>query len=216
MGRNLPSQRSEALDWTTDRIAKWTANAALIGLDPGTVSAVATAVAAATNLRTAAGAARASSKSATASYHNSADEALDLVRDLILEVKAYAASTDNPQVYVLADLSAKAAPGETPAPDAPSDVLYTLLPNGSLDLRWKGKGPQGTFYIIKRRLVGESAFSMIATTTDKTFTDNAIPYGTDSVQYQVLAQQTDKVVQGPIVPVQLGSGNGQGAQQGAA
>lgn len=216
MGRNLPQKRSAALDWATDRVGTWTANADQIGVDAQTVSAVATALTTATNLRSAAGTARADSKSATTAYHNSADEALDLVRDLILEVKAHAASTDDPQVYVLANLSAKEAPGETPAPDAPSDVLYTLQFNGSLDLRWKGKGPQGTFYIVKRQLAGENAFSMIATTTDKTFTDNAIPFGTDSVQYQILAQQTDKVVQGPIVPVKLGSGNGPQSQQGAA
>jgi hypothetical protein len=216
MGRNLPQKRGAALDWSTERLGTWTANAEQIGTDSATVLAVATAIASATTLRTAAGAARAKSKSATKSYHDAADEALDLVRDLILEVKAFAASTDDPQVYVLADLSAKEAPGETPPPEAPSDVLYTLQFDGSLDLRWKGKGPQGTFYIVKRKLAGENAFSIIATTTDKTFTDNAIPQGTDSVQYQILAQQTDKVVQGPIVPVKLGSGNGQGAQQGAA
>lgn len=215
MGRNLPPQRSAALDWTTERLATWTANAAQIGVDPATVSAVASAIASATNLRTAAGSARASSKDATNSYHNSADQALDLVRDLILEVKAYAASTDDPEVYALASLSPKDAPGETPAPDAPSDVLYTLLFDGALQLKWKGKGPQGTFYIVKRRLAGESAFGMIATTTDKAFTDHAIPGGTDSVQYQILAQQTDKVVQGPVVSVQLGSGNGQQAQVAA-
>ena len=204
------------MDWTTERIATWTANAAQIGVDPASVTAVASAIVAATNLRTAAGTARANSKSATKAYHDSADEALDLVRDLILEVKAYAATTDDPQVYVLADLSPKDAPSETPAPDAPSNVVYTLLPNGSLELKWKGKGPQGTFYIVKRRLAGESAYSIIATTTDKTFTDNNIAAGTDSVLYQILAQQTDKVTQGPIVTVQLGSGNTQQAQQGAA
>lgn len=216
MGRNLPPQRSAALDWTTDRIAKWTANAAQIGVDPASVTAVAAAVASATNLRSAAGTARANSKSATKAYHDSADEALDLVRDLILEVKAYAASTDDPQVYVLADLSPKDPPSETPAPEAPSDVVYTLLFDGALELRWKGKGPQGTFYIVKRKLAGQSAFSIIATTTDKSFTDNNIPAGTDSVLYQILAQQTDKVTQGPIVTAQLGSGNNQQAQQGAA
>ncbi|MEQ9095922.1 MAG: hypothetical protein RIE32_06625 [Phycisphaerales bacterium] len=215
MGRNLPSQRSAALDWTTERLATWTANAAAIGVDPTTVSAVSSAIATATNLRTAAGAARANSKSATASYHNAADEALDMVRDLILEVKAFAASTDDPRVYVLADLSPKANPSETPPPEAPSDVLYALQFDGSLQLRWKGKGPQGTFYVVKRKLAGESAFTMIATTTDKSFTDNAIPFGTDSVQYQILAQQTDKVVQGPVVPVKLGSGNGQQGEAAA-
>ena len=216
MGRNLPQKRSAALDWTTERLATWTANAAAIGVDPAAVSAAASATNAAVNARTAAGSARAASKSATQNYYDLADEALGLVRDIILEVKAHAASTDDPQVYVLADLSPKDPPSETPAPEAPSNVLYTLLPNGSLDLRWKGKGPQGTFYIVKRKLAGENAFAMIATTTDKTFTDNAIPFGTDGVQYQILAQQTDKVVQGPIVPVQLGAGNGQGAQQDAA
>ena len=211
MGRNLPSERGPALDWTTERLAKWTANAAAIGVDPATVTAAASATAAATNARTAAGTARAASKSATKHYYDLADEALDLVRDIILEVKAHAASTDDPQVYVLADLSPKDPPGETPAPEAPSDVTASLLPDGALELRWKGKGPQGTFYIVKRRLLGQGAFGIIATTTDKSFTDNNIPQGTDEVRYQILAQQTDKVVQGQIKVVQLGSGNGQQA-----
>lgn len=216
MGRNLPPQRSAALDWTTERLATWTANAAQIGVDPATVSAVASAIATATNLRTAAGTARAASKSATSAYHNSADEALDMVRDLILEVKAFAASTDDPQVYVLADLSPKDPPSETPAPDAPSDIIASLRPSGRIELKWKGKGPQGTFYIITRQLPGEAAYTTIATTTDKSFVDASIPFGADRVFYQILAQQTSKVTEGPIKVVQLGVGNGQGAQEDAA
>ena len=114
MGRNLPPQRSAALDWTTERLATWTANATQIGLTSQAVLAVASAISSATNLRSAAGTARANSKSATLAYHNAADQALEQVRDLILEVKAFAASTDDPQVYVLADLSPKDGPSPTP------------------------------------------------------------------------------------------------------
>lgn len=209
MGRNLPSERGPALDWITDRLATWTDNAAAIGVDPAAVAALASATSQATNARSAAGAARANSKSKTLDYYDKALVAMDGARDLILEIKAFAASTDDPQVYVLADLSPKDDPGETPAPEAPSDVGFVLRPGGSLELRWKGKGPQGTFYIITRQLPGESSFSTIATVTDKVFTDSTVPFGTDQVLYQIKAQQTSKVSEGPIVTVRLGVGNGQ-------
>ena len=215
MGRNLPSERGNALDWITERLATWADNAAAIGLDAADVAAVASATAQADTARTAAGAARASSKSKTQDYYDKADAAIEGARDLILTVKAFAASSDDPQVYVLADLSPIAPRGETPAPDAPSDVNTTLLPDGGLQLNWKGKGPQGTFYIITRQLAGETAFTTIATVTDKSFTDSSIPFGTDQVLYQIRAQQTDKVTQGPIVTVRLGVGNAsQSGQQG--
>ncbi len=213
MGRNLPTQRGNALDWITDRLATWTENAAAIGVDAADVAALASATAQADTARTAAGAARAASKSATQNYYDKADTAIEGARDLILTVKAFAASSDDPQVYVLADLSPKAPPGETPAPDAPSDVGTTLLPNGALELKWKGRGPQGTFYIVSRQLATETAYSVIATVTDKAFTDSGLPFGIDEVRYQINAQQTDKVTQGPITVVRLGVGNAQQSAQ---
>lgn len=215
MGRNLPSRRGPALDWITERLGTWTDNAASIGVEAAEVAAVASATSTAVNARTAAGTARAASKSKTQDYYDKADAALELARDLILEIKAFAATSDDPQVYVLADLSPKAEPGETPAPEAPSDVSTTLLPNGALELKWKGKGPQGTFYIVSRRLSTESSYSIIATVTDKVFTDSSLPFGIDEVRYQINAQQTDKVTQGPITTVRLGVGNGQQAEQAA-
>lgn len=76
--------------------------------------------------------------------------------------------------------------------------------------RW-ARGPQGTFYIVRRKLDGESGFTMIATVTDKTFTDNNLPLGVDQVLYQINAQKNEKVTVGEIALVQIGSGNNQQA-----
>ncbi|MFI4915790.1 MAG: hypothetical protein ACIAS6_04700 [Phycisphaerales bacterium JB060] len=213
MGRNLPSDRGDAIDWLTDHVGLWTDNAALIGADPADVAAVAALTSAAANARAAAGVTRTASKNATQNYYDKADEAMDGARDLILQIKAFAASTDDPQVYVLAGLSPKASPGETPPPDAPSDVVYFLKPSGKIELRWKGRGPQGTFYVITRQLPGENRFIIIATVTDKSYTDNSVPYGTDQVLYQIIAQQTDKTTEGPITLVRMGVGNGAQGEQ---
>lgn len=45
------------------------------------------------------------------------------------------------------------------------------------------------------------------------FHGRAAPYGADQVLYQIMAQQTDKVTEGPITIVRLGVGNGQSGQQ---
>lgn len=110
---------------------------------------------------------------------------------------------------MLAQLSPKAPPGETPPPDVPSDIRAELLDQGRVRLAWKGKGPRGTFYIVKRRLVNEQSFTVIATVTDKAFTDEDLPFGIDRVTYVIDARQTDKLVYGPEKNVQLGVGNGQ-------
>lgn len=208
MGTNMPSYRGPAIDWITQRLAAWNDNAAAIGVDPLAVTALTSLTSTATTARNAAGTARDQAKAKTLDWHNAADVAMDAARDLILQIKAHAASTDDPQVYVLAQMSPKDPPGETPAPEVPSDITAQLLDQGHVRLSWKGKGPRGTFYIVKRRLNNDSDYTVVATVTDKTFTDEAIPFGTDRVTYAIDAQQTDKRVFGPVKIVQIGAGNG--------
>ena len=212
MGTNLPSDRGPAITWITEHLAQWADNAAAIGVDGADVAAAAALTSTATNAKTAAGSASQASKDATLDWYEKADLAIDAARDLILEIKAFAASSDDPQVYVLAGLSPRAEPGEVPAPESPSAIIATLLPGGALQLRWTCRGPQGTFYIVKRQLDGEGEFSMIATVTEKNFTDNNLPKGVDQVLYQINAQKNEKVTLGDIKLVQLGSGGNQ--QQG--
>ena len=208
MGANLPADRGPAIDWITQRLAAWTANAAAIGVQESDVTALASLTSGATNAKTAAGTAREESKAKTLAWHEAADDAMDAARDLILQIKSFAASSDDPQVYVLAQLSPKDPPGETPAPDVPSDIRAELLNQGFIRLTWKGRGPRGTFYIIKRRFDNDADYAVVATVTDKTFTDESVPFGTDRVTYAIDAQQTDKRVFGPVKIVQIGAGNG--------
>ncbi|MEO1277325.1 MAG: hypothetical protein AAFV77_00005 [Planctomycetota bacterium] len=216
MGTNLPGERPAAIDWITQRLAAWAANAAAIGVQEADVTALVSLVNTASNARSAAGTAREESKARTLDWYNTADEAIDAARDLILQIKSFAASSDDPQVYVLAQLSPKDPPGETPAPEVPSDIKSELLDQGFIRLTWKGKGPRGTFYIIKRRFDNDSDYTVVATVTDKTFTDESVPFGTDRVTYAIDAQQTDKRVFGPVKTVQIGAGNGLASGEVAA
>jgi hypothetical protein len=216
MGTNLPAHRGPAIDWINARLTPWGANAVAIGLEPTDPPALVALAGAADDARIAADNARAASKAATQAWYDTADAAMDFARDLILKIKTQAAVTNDPQVYTLALISARANPGETPAPEVPSDIRAELLDQGRVRLTWKGKGPRGTFYIVKRRLVSENTFTVIATVTDKVFTDESLPFGVDKVVYAIDAQQTDKLVYGPEKNVQLGVGNNQQSQQGAA
>ncbi|MEQ8316734.1 MAG: hypothetical protein RIE77_12745 [Phycisphaerales bacterium] len=214
MGTNLPAERGPALDWINARLDPWETNAAAIGLEPTDPAALVALAGAADDARLAADAARSTSKTKTLDWYDKADAAMDFARELILKIKSAAAS--DPQVYVLAQVSPKASPGETPPPEIPSDVRAELLDQGRVRLTWKGKGPRGTFYIVKRRLLNENAFTVIATVTDKVFTDESLPFGADKAVYAIDAQQTDKLVYGPEKNVQLGVGNGQQASEQAA
>ncbi|OAB63720.1 hypothetical protein AY599_28265 [Leptolyngbya valderiana BDU 20041] len=210
----MPANRGLALDWINARLDPWEANAAAIGLELTDPAALVALAGAADEARVAADAARSASKAATQAWYDKADAAMDFARELILKIKAKAAT--DPQVYVLAQVSARANPGETPPPESPSPIVATLIKGGPLRLDWKCTGPRGTFYIVKRKLEGENAFSIIATVTDKVFTDNTLPRGIDQVTYQVDAQQQDKVTAGDVLPVQLGSGNGSQSGEAAA
>lgn len=216
MGTNLPPDRGPAVDWITEHLSLWTASAAQIGLDPTEVTALASLTSAAGTARSAAGTARQESKNKTRDWYDKADAAMNEARELILKIKAFAATSGDPQVWVLSGLSPRDEPGETPAPDVPSDIKAELLNQGYVRLTWKGKGPRGTFYIVKRRLDNEPKFSVIATVTDKAFTDEDLTFGVDKVTYAIDAQQTDKLVYGPEKVVQLGVGNNQQGQQAGA
>jgi hypothetical protein len=202
------------MDWINARLGPWETNAAAIGLEPTDPAALIALAGAADDARLAADEARSTSKARTLDWYEKADAAMDFTRELILKIKSKAAV--DPQAYVLAQVSPKDPPGETPAPEAPGDITATLIPGGPVRLNWKGKGPRGTFYIVKRKLDGEASYSIIATVTDKSFTDNGLPKGIDMVFYQIDAQQTDKVTVGSIIPVQLGTGNTQQSGERAA
>ena len=70
---------------------------------------------------------------------------------------------------------------EEPSSRGAEPPLATLAPS-----RWDGS-PGNTFYQVQRKLLGEALPTIIGGSGNKSFTDETLPFGTDSVQYIVTA-----------------------------
>lgn len=149
--------------------------------------------------------------------------------DAVRSIRAFAGTAaDANRVYALAQVPPPAAPSPVPPPGRPNRLTVALdATTGSLTLRWKANHPasaRGTSYIIRRRILDEtgrtregipegvgarrdsrtsssrtSEFTFIGVSGKKTFTDETLPAGIDSVQYTVQGQRSN--LSGPVSPI---------------
>jgi hypothetical protein len=186
----LPRTRLARLEYFEARSTLWTANAAAIGLTPAQVTAIKNAAVANRTDFNAAEVARNASKAATTQYYNSGNTMFDLGRDLIKTIKAFAETTNNPNVYALANINPPAPPAPVPAPDAPTDLAGTLDNFGVATLTWKAtrSGPSsGIFFVVERQRAGEAAFVTLGATSEKSFIDPDPRAASGNVSYRVKA-----------------------------
>ncbi len=168
--------------------------------------------------RNAAEAARLASKNATEALDNAVRNIRTTGGQYVNVIKAFAESTNNPNVYVLAGVSPSDAPGTPPAPNAPDNFTVGVNGDGSLTIKWRVAQPAGVgsvVYVVARRINGgEGPFSVVGNSggRDKSFTDATLPVGVDQVEYIVTAKRGNEPgVSGPIFKVQFGSvGSGGG------
>lgn len=213
MGRNLPYNRTDALEWTLSHLDRWEDVAGEIGLDEQGVQSMMQAAQAAREAMIEAEAARAEAKSATATWHRLADAMKAEVSTAIVTIKATAARAGQAQgdpaaeraVYGAAWLSFAGRPGPSPAPREPGAPTTDLDNHGAPVLRWTGKGPAGTRYMVHRQLDGETGWTAIGDTHEKTFVDRTLPAGTPSVVYQIVAKYGPHAVAGVATVMRLGS-----------
>ncbi|VAX40508.1 hypothetical protein MNBD_PLANCTO03-1213 [hydrothermal vent metagenome] len=183
----LPDSRLAQIEWFEQRLAAWMANTAAIGLTPAQVSQLQGEIAAARAGYMAAQQSRNESKSSTVNYYTVSDTLVDDGRDLISTIKAFAEATNNPDVYVLADVPPPAPPGITPPPGTPYEFRVALRQDGSFGLEWKCNNPAGnTVYEIMRSDAG-GAMSFVNTAGDKSYIDTTIPANTSPLVYQITA-----------------------------
>jgi hypothetical protein len=113
----------------------------------------------------------------------------------VTSIRTFAINTNDPNVYLIAQIPPRKDPSTAPPPGRPNDMVVDLLPaTGAVQLRWKCANPpgtQGTSYIVRRKQPGESAFTFIGVTGEKRFVDNTFLAGPDTVQYTVQAQRAD-------------------------
>lgn len=200
MGSYPTSPRSEFLAWCQAHALVFSDNAAAIGLSPqqalafknGTVLA-ATALA---DQQTAQDAAKATTAFTTMKFN----ELRRLAGTTVGVIKSFAEATNNPNVYITAQIPEPQPDAPAPPPAQPSDMKVALDPtDGSLTISWKANNPSGTSgtsYIIKRRTSSTASFEFIGVTGSKKYIDTTFFAGPDMVQYTVQGQRADSA--GPV------------------
>ena len=192
----VPPQYQDAINWVAQRITEWSASPEAIGLDEPTTTAIATQLAIAEGAQSAAFSSRQASKDATGVYYDQGDQLLDLARQAVATIRAFAKSSEDPQtVYSAASIPAPATPGPTPAPGRPFNFRTELLFGGLLRFTFDCDNPsrvQGVTYKVERQDEPQGAFTFLTNAKSREFTDETIPSGSSQVTYRVTAQTSTK------------------------
>jgi hypothetical protein len=190
----LPDTRIGRIEWFEQRLAAWLGNAAQIGLTNAQVMQLQTEIAAARVAYNTAQQARSDSRSATVSFYDNEGVMTDDGRDLIKTIKAFAETSGDANVYVLANVPPPAEPEPIGAPGMPYDITTLLDNDGHIILNWKadnGAASTGAYYMIERRLNGEASFTLIGGSGTKSYTDVKIPLGTNQAIYKIKPRRGD-------------------------
>ena len=216
MGTNIPTNIPEFINWCNVHGTLWSSNAAQINLSLAQATAFASLV---TNLNKAnsdAESARMASKDATITLRTAIDAARGVAAVYVSNIKNYAESTHNMNVYALGGVSPANPPGMAPTPIAPQQFTAGVNSNGSLTIKWKVSQPSGLFgvsYLVSRRVNGgEGPFTFVSSEgANKTFVDMTLPVGVDKVEYIVQPKRgSDVGPASPIFSIQFGSVGGGG------
>jgi hypothetical protein len=99
-----------------------------------------------------------------------------------------------PALWGQAGLEPDAAPGTAPDPTAPYQLTASLDSLGNVIVKWKTSQPppphivSGVIYSVQRAVNGGS-YVLLDSVGGKTFTDETVPIGTQSVSYTVKAKR---------------------------
>jgi hypothetical protein len=129
----------------------------------------------------------------------------DLGADLVKTIRAFAQTTDDPNVYTAASIPPPAPPSPPGPPEMPTNLSASILSPFGLGLEWNASLAKGTFFGIWRRLDSETSATLIKTSKNKSFEDRTLPDGTASVDYYITAYRDDFEVNSAIFTIQIGA-----------
>lgn len=195
----LPDSRIKRVEFFESKISPWTSNAVAIGLTAGQATVLSTQTLAARAAFNAMITAQEASKNATQAFYNACQTMTDTGADYLKTIKAFAATTNNPNVFTLAVIPPPKAPTPTPPPATPTDLIATLENLGAIRVSWTASVARGTAFSVWRRLnlTGRS-YEQIATVSGTTsFLDETLPAGASGsagsgVLYAVKAHRLDQ------------------------
>lgn len=211
----VPNTNLGKIEFYESHLPAWGTNAVAIGLTAAAATNLATLTTAARSAYNAHITAQAAARAATANYYDKVaamHSGPGAGADMLRTIRAFAQSTNNPNVYVLAQIPPPATPGAVPPPGTPFDFRVELLQNGAVDLRWKCNNPSGasgTVYEVMRR-VGSEPFVYMDSPGVRQFTDYAVPAGSGAVTYRVTAVRSTTRGNPAQFTVTFGTGAGSG------
>ena len=216
-----PNSRLGKVTFYETHISPWATNALAIGLEVAEVTSLGVATGAARTAYNEMIAARAASKAATQNFYNMVEamhSAPGKGSDMIDTIKNYAQTTDDPNVYTLAEIPPPSEPGTVPPPGTPESFRVSLLQDGAIELSWKCNNPAGstgTAYEIRRSIDG-GPMSLIDTAGERRFTDTTLPANPGPVTYRVTAIRSTLKGNPANYTVYFGDSNGvtSGAESG--
>ncbi len=191
---NFEGSRRQKLEWMEARITQWQSNALAIGISAAQATNVKNAAVTCRTEFNDAEAARAAAKNATVEFYTASNTMNGLARDLIATIKAFAETTNNPNVYALASIDPPAPPTPVPAPSVPTDFNGSVSPGGVVTLTWKATpsgASSGIFFLVERKRAGEPAWIAMGGTAEKAFIDPNPMLSTGIVQYRVKAARAE-------------------------
>lgn len=147
----LPGSRDEMLDWFNDRIELWNLNALAVGLTTEQVTKFASRLSSAIAQRTDMIQKRNAAKASTTKLNDLADATHTEGSALIQTIKAYAATTGNPDVFDLSQVPQPKPAAPLPPPEAPTNVAAALTPESAIRVTWDGSIANGVTFIVYRR-----------------------------------------------------------------
>lgn len=188
----LPSSRIDRLEFFEAHLGPFSTNAVAIGLTSAQVATLSSQTSAARAAYQAMLAAHNAAKTATQGFYNACGIMTETGADYIKTIKSFSATTNNPNVYQLAQLPPPKAPSVQPPPATPSSLTATLLNNGAVQLDWQGNIKGGVACSVWRKLASEANFIQVGMVTgERRYVDSNLPVGAASgVQYQVQAHRT--------------------------
>lgn len=192
----LPHSDIEMIEWFEQRLADWAADPEAIGLTGGQIITLTGQVAAGRSSYNTAQQARNTSRSATVVFHDDSGTLRNFGGDLIKTIKAFAETTDDQSVYADADVPPPAPPSPRGAPGMPTNITTALTNLGAIELAWKADNASastGAFFVIQRKLDGETRWTNIGQTGAKSFSDATVPLGTTRATYIIIPWRGDLV-----------------------
>lgn len=190
----LPQSRQAMLQFFEQHVTVWAASPTAIGLTAAQMTQLATYINDARTSFDAQQDAIAVKLAATNLMYTKTDTLRSFGADLIKTIRAFAETTNNPDVYSDAQIPPPKTPTPVGPPETPTEITATINNFGYIVVKWKGRRAAGTQFILQRQLAplaGKAGnWTYAGTTTTNDYTDITVPTGYASVSYRVYAQRS--------------------------